>query len=482
MNDLPRCVTVRAANGQDPGLAITGFKETNSHLPNTSDEPTMVFDTPQPNVERFLLDEGLNFNGPNVDAPTGGMASMVLRKHPLFLALHRKNRFLFDRLIECNITTTNALGSLCFAQVFDGEELWAIDSLLAMQPYNQQGYLQAGLTAAIGTGKKSMVDLIIDKFNLSLNVEDRYSKDAVLAVAMRSNDSKMVQHLLDLGADPRHLFCSPFYEGEKPPSRELLFLVLPLFKTRYCGGIKGLGATVLQYAIRLEDIELLNAMVEAKLDINARDEEYTPLGFAIAQTGHRRVDIVEKILMAGGDANSFVWISKHCSYSTGMPRRTALLEAISTKNAALVKLLINFGADIYRPARLGLKRTPLQQACEIGSIEIADHLLDLGVDVNEEPAIRGGGTSLQLCAIKGYVGIAIKLLGKGADVHAATSVCYGRTPLQGAAENGRLDMIPVLWSAALSRKFDRDDCERAMDLAKGNGHVACHDLIKELHE
>ena len=405
----------------------------------------------------------------------------VFRKHPLFLALHRRNWLLFDTLLECNIKMTTPLGSLCFAEAFDCEELWVIDSLFAMRPYKQQEYLRAGLTAAIKTGKKLMVDLIIDKFSLSLNVEDHYTKDAALAVAMRNNELEMVQHLLDSGADPRHAFCPPIYEGEKPPSRDILFEVLPMFKTRYSGGIKGLGATALQYAMQLEDIVLLDAMLDAKLDVNARDEEYTPLGLAIAQTGHRRAQIVEKILMVGGDANSIVWMSKKCSYSTGMPRRTALLEAISTKNAALVELLINFGADIRRPARLGLKRTPLQQACEVGSIEIADRFFGLGVDVNEKPAVRGGGTSLQLCAIKGYVGIANRLLDEGADIHAATSVCYGRTPLQGSAENGRLNMIPVLWNAALTRKFDRDDCKRAMDLAKENGHIACHDLIKELH-
>ena len=143
-------------------------------------------------------------------------------------------------------------------------------------------------------------------------------------------------------------------------------------------------------------------------------------------------------------------------------------------------LLVDFGANIHQPARLCLKRTPLQQACEVGSVDIVRYLLDLGANVNEEPAMRGGGTSLQLCAIKGYVGIAVDLLKRRANVHAPPSMTDGRTPLQGAAENGRLEMIAVLWDAAGTNKYKSDDCERAMQRAESNGHIACRDLIQEL--
>lgn len=70
---------------------------------------------------------------------------------------------------------------------------------------------------------------------------------------------------------------------------------------------------------------------------------------------------------------------------------------------------------------------------------------------------------------------------RGANVHAATSMAYGRTPLQGAAENGRLDMISVIWNATGSSKFSEEDGRHASELAKQNGHIACHDLIQELY-
>lgn len=68
------------------------------------------------------------------------------------------------------------------------------------------------------------------------------------------------------------------------------------------------------------------------------------------------------------------------------------------------------GADVQRPARRGLKRTPLQHACEIGSFKIVKLLLEYEADVNEAPADRNGATALQLTAVGGSIKIAELLL------------------------------------------------------------------------
>jgi len=56
--------------------------------------------------------------------------------------------------------------------------------------------------------------------------------------------------------------------------------------------------------------------------------------------------------------------------------------------------------------------------------------------------------------------------------------------LEGAAENGRLDTITLLWNAVSSKRFvdDVKQCNRAMKLAKENGHIACRELIQQLLE
>jgi ankyrin repeat protein len=198
------------------------------------------------------------------------------------------------------------------------------------------------------------------------------------------------------------------------------------------------------------------------------------------------LEIFEKLISAGSDPNGVVvtaseqerWVSGE--NQTRSPT-TALLEAISTENLALVELLVKAGAKKDRPAQSGIKRTPLQRACEIGSLEIANFLLERGVDVNEEPAFRGGGTSLQLCAIAGHPVIADKLLKLGANVHAPRPEMKGRTALEGAAEHGRLDMLKILWYATGNTGFDPAQVACAMELAEKNGHFACRDMIQQLH-
>lgn len=80
--------------------------------------------------------------------------------------------------------------------------------------------------------------------------------------------------------------------------------------------------------------------------------------------------------------------------------------------------------------------------------------------------------------MKGFTGIAIKLIQLGADIHAPPAQWNGRTALEGAAEYGRLDMLRYLWDIERGTGFGEEECKRAMDLAKRNGHFGCHDLLR----
>jgi len=157
------------------------------------------------------------------------------------------------------------------------------------------------------------------------------------------------------------------------------------------------------------------------------------------------------------------------------------LEAIDTRSKDLVKLLIDNGARVNHEANLGLKRTPLQKAVEVDSLEIVTLLLEEGADVNARPAERGGATAFQLAAIRGNCIIAAKLLDHGADPHAPPANINGRWPLEGAAENGRIQMISFLWEVN-KVCFDIEKCRRAMELAEGNGYMACRDVIAALSQ
>ncbi|KAI1088694.1 ankyrin repeat-containing domain protein [Rostrohypoxylon terebratum] len=209
----------------------------------------------------------------------------------------------------------------------------------------------------------------------------------------------------------------------------------------------------------------------------------TPLGHAILGVPQRRevrncaVRLVERMIdtFGNGIANTITTNDRHLDIY-----QTAILDSIDTGSIQMVDLLVQHGAKVNEPARLGLKRTPLQKAIEIGNLEIIRLLLSKGADVNAPPAARGGGTALQLAAIGGNCTIAKLLIDHGAQFNIPPSYLgSGRWPLEGAAEHGRLDMIQFLWNANHGQ-FDDRQCERAKRFAEYYGHNACRDLINEL--
>jgi len=253
--------------------------------------------------------------------------------------------------------------------------------------------------------------------------------------------------------------------------------------------VPGFGTDALKAVIRrgqagLAAVKLLlgTGLVDAKSfsgDSYYRNE--TPLGLAIklSRKGHHAdFEVIRKLLDYGCDPNSTV---THLTHSEPNIRQTALLEAIDTGSTDLVKLLIDSGARVSHEANLGLKRTPLQKAVEVDSLEIVTLLLEVGADVNARPAERGGATAFQLAAIRGNRIIAAKLFDYGANLHAPPAHINGRGPLEGAAENGRVQMIFFLWEVNKGW-FDIEVCRRAMELAEGNGFMACRGAIAELSQ
>ena len=356
-----------------------------------------------------------------------------------------------------------------------------IKNLLSMGAANDACDGEMAVTVAVRAKNWPLIDFLVEN-GAQLDVPVDSQKWSPLATAISNKEIDMMRYLLDLGADPS---CSKVIKEAVKEGGEILAVVLDALRIRFPRSKKGLGAEALCCAIVTDDVDLIDMLLEARFDINTvvDTEEcgYTSaLGMAVEETGEINLDIIRKLILAGGDPNGIVSSTNPWGLDNAWPRKTVMLQAILTESKPLVELLIDEGADIKRAARLGLKRTPLQQACEVGAMEIVDLFLEKGVDVNEAPALRGGATSLQLCAIKGFCGIAEKLLNLGADVHAAPSEVNGRTALDGAAENGRLDMLMLLWNAAADKRFSSEQCSHAMKLAEENGHIACRDLIRHL--
>ncbi|KAI1380235.1 ankyrin repeat-containing domain protein [Hypoxylon crocopeplum] len=240
----------------------------------------------------------------------------------------------------------------------------------------------------------------------------------------------------------------------------------------------------------LDCVEVLLSSTIVDLDgcfLHGRTRK-TPLGVAIR---HSEFDNDPEFIMIKRLLDSGYKLDKIALIEDGpqsIISQSALVLAIGTRNEALVRLLVERDADVHTTVRFTVKQTPLQKAAETGSLGIVRLLLEHDADVNAAPAVRSGGTALQFAALSGNCNIAAELLSRGAYLYAPPSKVNGRWPIEGAAEHGRLHMIEYLWKAKENSSpvedcetgFEEKHCRRAMELAEGNGHLVCRDLIAEL--
>lgn len=333
---------------------------------------------------------------------------------------------------------------------------------------------------AIKRGDKQIIDLFL---SLGADPSIRSEKgESPLAATVLADDSSLVEYLLERGADPAN---SEAVENASTQNRQALGILFRAFCRRYPAGLPGFGGKALQHALQTSDDILLSFCLEAGFDTNSfvNSDEYgdeTALGFVIRKYRETRLDLVTKILDAGGDINAIARVparEKNYINSSAGPMKTAFLEAIETKSVALVKLLVGRGADVHKAARLGLRCTPLQKACEVGSFPIIRLLLEHGADVHGKPSFRRGGTALQLAAKVGSVRITKLLLSLGASIDAPPSPSLGHSAIEYAAKYGRPGIIEVLCKETDS-SVTAEQFEGAISLAQKYGHVACIHLLR----
>ncbi|OAA63637.1 Ankyrin repeat-containing domain protein [Niveomyces insectorum RCEF 264] len=292
------------------------------------------------------------------------------------------------------------------------------------------------------------------------------SDPSELAAAIRVGDEDVMRLLLRHGAEPADeaAFSAALGSG----NHALTFALFKAFSSRYPSGKKGFGLRVLREAITSCNARVLDTLLKLKLDVNCLDHSGTMLFLAIRQTeggNAETIQIVRQLLDAGAD------------FERAFCGQSALLEAVAANNVEVVRLLLGRGSDINRPARRGLKRTPLQQACELGSFPMVQFLLDNGADVNAPPAMNGGATALQLAAIQGGVRIVRLLLEEGADIHAAPAAVHGRTALEGAAEYGRVSVLDLLLQEGAAG-YGVEEIKSAREYAKKQDHRGCKERLK----
>ncbi|KAJ1335026.1 ankyrin repeat domain-containing protein 50 [Microdochium nivale] len=192
------------------------------------------------------------------------------------------------------------------------------------------------------------------------------------------------------------------------------------------------GTYRLQDAASEDDIQLVDALLGGTWPTKA----YAEALLAAAGCGH--FEIVERLLEAKVNVNA-----RHV-YRTGW---TALQAAARGGYLEVVERLLAARADINaKPASNG-GRTAIQAAAEGGYLEVVERLLAARADVNAEPANDGGRTAIQAAAEGGYLEVVERLLAARADVNAEPANDGGRTAIQAAAGGGHLEIVERLLAA-----------------------------------
>ena len=285
-----------------------------------------------------------------------------------------------------------------------------------------------------------------------------------LALAVKSGKLRVVQLVLELGADPHATIQgrTPLQHAASTGSIAVTQLLLEKIDCSSSSESKYLADGLL-VAVACGHEEIVALLLNKGSDAESSDPEGYKLLHLAANNGS--CEIAELLVLSGADPNA-----------RAKRRETPLHLAAQNGHHTIARFLLDNGADCSKKNEEG--QTALHYAAEHGHTEAARVLVDAGVPVNSmaeygetplfraveaghEEAVRfllerhasvekksfAGETVLHRAAANGYVGIASRLLDNGAEIDTMTK--YGRTALHEAAQKCHHALVHLLlwWDA-----------------------------------
>jgi uncharacterized protein len=229
----------------------------------------------------------------------------------------------------------------------------------------------------------------------------------------------------------------------------------------------------LVYAARADDADRVRALLSAqpRIDVNQRTADGTSaLHWAVY---HDEAELVERLLRAGADPNA------RNDYGS-----TPMMEAATTGDLRVLRDLLRAGADVESPNRDG--QTALMILSRTSNVEAARLLIEHGANVNAREQWRDQ-TPLMWAAAENQPAMVRLLVRHGAQVDARSLVNHwerqvtveprsqarpsgGFTPLLYAARRGCLECAKILIAAGADQNLTDPDGVTPMLEATLNFH------------
>ena len=387
---------------------------------------------------------------------------------------------------------------------------WVLDPLLELRTPTTEIFGSNILVTAAGLGAVDLVRSLISKgIDVDAAAEDTPRRTA-LERAVKLQHTRVVELLLDAGADPKNQILSEhslLYNAlEGDHGLEILKLLIN----------KGADVNAVQddlehrkpllvQAVRLGAYEIIRFLLEAGANVNALDPI---LGTALRTAAAKDVDAVQILIDAGADIDAptgrLACEAAELARST-MARRTPIQQASLTGNIEIVQLLVSEGADVnaflcegsHNPHRWkdygkyqreryeqhdswnpppSVLMTPLQAAILRENAVIVRMLLCAGAHIDTK---GHGDTPFQMAAAMNQTKIMQILLRHGADVNASAADERGMTALQVAAGAGNCELVQNLLDSGskIDAAASPSEGRTALQAAAEHGNV---DLAKML--
>ncbi|PNF18748.1 hypothetical protein B7P43_G03347, partial [Cryptotermes secundus] len=155
---------------------------------------------------------------------------------------------------------------------------------------------------------------------------------------------------------------------------------------------------------------------------------------------------------------------------------TALQRAAMAGNLQLVRLLVQYGANLTELSRNQFGDLPIHLAAAFGHANIVHWMLDNGVPVNIRNRI--GATPLHSAAHNNRLEVAHLLLDGGAAVNAKVINGDNRTSLHEAAAQGSVDLVKLLLDRGADiNAITSDQNQTPLHWAEKVGNIRTADLL-----